>query len=85
MKFIKRLEDKLTETITFGISFKGKEAAQVTLKEDSIMVEVKNPIAAAEIAVEGYLLSKNLKKLKSRIMKAGRKMTFKFGPLSIDV
>lgn len=85
MKFIKRLEDKLTETITFGISFKGKEAAQVAVKEDSIVVEVKNPVAAAEIAVEGYLVTRNLKKLKSRIIKASKKMTFKFGPLSFDV
>ncbi len=85
MKLIRRLEEKLTENITFGISFKGKEAAQVTVREDRMVVEVKNPIAAAEIAVEGYLVARNLKKLKSRIIKASKKMTFKLGPLSFDV
>ncbi len=85
MKFIGFLEDKLAENITFGISFKGKEAAEVTVKKDRIVVEMKNPVAAVKIAVEGYLVARNLKRLKSRIVRASRKITVKIGPLSFDV
>ncbi|MFH0889956.1 MAG: hypothetical protein V1836_02315 [Candidatus Aenigmatarchaeota archaeon] len=85
MKLTRILEDKLVENIGFGISVKGKEAAEVTLEKDRILVEIKNPVVAAKLAVKGYLVAKNLKKLKSRILKAGKKVTVKYGFVSVDI
>lgn len=85
MNLIKFLEDKLTEDISFGVSMKGKEAATVTVEKNRILVEIKNPVTAAEMAAKGYVLSKNLKKLKSRIIKASKKITVKYGMASFDI
>jgi len=85
MDLIKFLEDQLAKDLEFGVSLKGKEAAELKVEKDRILVEIKNPVVAAEMAVKGYAVAKNLKKLKSRIMKASKKVTIKYGPLSFDV
>jgi len=85
MKFMKMLEDKLTKDIDFGVSVKGKEAAEVSVQTNRILVEVKNPFMAASMAVKGYFVARNLKKLKERILKASKKITVKYGPLSFDI
>ncbi len=85
MDFVKILENKLAENISFGVSLKGKEAATVTVEKNRILVEIKNPLTAAEMAVKSYALSKNMKKLKLRIVNASKKITVKYGPLSFDV
>ena len=85
MNLIRLLEDKLAEDISFGISMKGKEAASVTVEKNRILVEIKSPVTAAEMAAKGYVLSKNLKKLKSRIVRASKKITVKYGVVSFDI
>ncbi|MBI4177538.1 MAG: hypothetical protein HY516_04180 [Candidatus Aenigmarchaeota archaeon] len=85
MGLMKFLEDKLAESINFGVSLQGKEAAAVTVEENRILVEIKNPVAAAEMAAKSYALAKNMKKLKYRIARASKKITVKYGALSFDV
>lgn len=85
MNLMKFLENRLAESISFGVSLKGKEAASLTVEENRILVEIKNPVAAAEMAVKSYALAKNMRKLKLRIARASRKITVKYGPLSFDV
>ncbi|MBI1972370.1 MAG: hypothetical protein HYS53_03660 [Candidatus Aenigmarchaeota archaeon] len=85
MNLVKLLETKLAEDISFGVSMKGKEAATLTVEKNRILVEIKNPVTAAEMAVKGYALSKNLKKLKARVAKASRKITVKYGVVSFDI
>lgn len=85
MNLVKFLENKLADDISFGVSMKGKEAATVTVEKNRILVEIENPVAAAEMAVKGYALAKNMKKLKSRIVRASKKITVKYGPLSFDI
>ncbi len=82
---LKFLENKLAEGISFGVSMNGKEAATVTVEKNRILVEIESPLAAAEMAAKGYALSKNMKKLKSRIARASKKITVKYGILSFDV
>ncbi len=85
MNLMKILEDKLAEDISFGVSMKGKEAATVTVEKNRILIEIKNPVTAAEMAAKSYALSKNMKKFKSRIVKASKKITVKYGALTFDI
>ena len=75
----------MAEDISFGVSLKGKEAAEVTVEKNRILVEIKSPVAAAEMAAKGYAMAKNMKKLKSRITRASKKITVKYGMLSFDI
>ena len=85
MNLVKFLENRLAEDIRFGVSLKGKEAAEVTVERNRVLVEIKNPVVAAEMAAKSYALAKNMKKLKSRIIRASKKITVKYGPLSFDI
>ncbi|MBI3413178.1 MAG: hypothetical protein HY051_03805 [Candidatus Aenigmarchaeota archaeon] len=85
MDLVKFLEERLAKKLEFGISLKGREAAEVRVEKERVVVEIKNPVVAAQIAVRGYAVAKNLKKLKSRIIKASKNVTVKYGPLSFDV
>ena len=85
MRVIKFFENMLVKDIRFGISMKGGEAAEVVVEKDRILIEIKNPVAAAEMAAKSYAVANNIKKVKSRIAKASKKITVKYGVLSFDI
>ncbi len=85
VRMIKFLENMLVKDIRFGISMKGKEAAEVIVEKDRILIEIKNPATAMKMAAKSYAVANNIKKIKSRIAKASRKITVKYGILSFDI
>ncbi|MBI2085506.1 MAG: hypothetical protein HYT71_03260 [Candidatus Aenigmarchaeota archaeon] len=85
MGVAKLLENMLVRSIRFGVSLKGKEAAEVAVEKDRILIEIKSPFTAAEMAAKSYAIVKNMKKVKSRIAKASKKITVKYGVLSFDI
>ncbi len=85
MKLSNNPEDSLAKDLSLGLFVRGRQAAEFTLENGGIMVKIKNPITAAEMAVRGYFVAKNLKKLGARIMKASRKVTVKYGFISVKL
>lgn len=88
MNLLKDVLEELCGNIHFFISFGEKPAAEVKFKDKDIIIEIKNPLLAAEVAVEEILENrKNSKFVKylEKIKNMGYRIKVKYKLLEIDI
>lgn len=73
--------ERVSGNFHISIGVNGKEAVRLTFEEKDVVVEIKNPVVAAELAIEGSMISDRLKMVEKYLKKGGRNVKVKYGPL----
>jgi len=85
MSILGQIIADLTGDVHFYVEVGNKPAAEIKLNGKEVLVEIKNPLLAAEAGIKQLMTkgssSINLEKLK----KMGYKIRIKYGPLEVDL
>jgi dimeric dUTPase (all-alpha-NTP-PPase superfamily) len=88
MELLKSILEGFSGDVHFFISFGEKPAAEVKLKDKEIILEIKNPILAAEVAIEELIQKRkksNLLKYMEKLKDLGYKVKIKYKLLEVEL
>ncbi len=79
------LLERMTKNLHFSVGIDGKEAVRLGFDDKKIIVEIRNPVLAAQLAVETSLLARKFRKMSSDFKKLGYRMEIRYGFLTVDI
>lgn len=79
------LLERMAKNVHFSVGIDGKEAVRLSFDDKKIIVDIRNPILAAQLAIETSLLARKFKKMSGDFKKLGYGMEIRYGFLTVDI
>jgi len=85
MSILSSILENLVGDVHFYVEVGNKPAAEIKLIGKEILVEIKNPLLAAEAGLKQFTSKSGSSVSLEKLKKMGYKIKIKYGPLEVDL